>query len=37
MTKREKELYEIAETEFPGVALYWLPGNWLISVIEAMK
>ena len=28
MTKKEKELYESAENEYPGVNLYWLPSVW---------
>lgn len=29
MTREQKELYETAEANNPGVSLYWLPGLWL--------
>jgi len=38
MTRKEKELYESAESEYPGVNLYWLPGVWFShNMREAQK
>lgn len=38
MTRKEKELYESAEDDYPGVNLYWLPGVWFChNLREAQK
>jgi bestrophin-3 len=38
MTRQQKELYESAEVEHPGVNLYWLPGLWFCHDLrEAQK
>jgi hypothetical protein len=38
MTKNEKELYESAEAEYPGINLFWLPSLWFShNMREAQK
>jgi len=38
MTKKEKELYELAEAEYPEMDIYWLPGVWFAhNMREAQK
>lgn len=38
MTSKEKEMLETAETEYPGVNLFWLPSLWFAhNMREAQK
>lgn len=38
MTSKEKELFELAETEYPGMNLFWLPSLWFAqNMSEAQK
>ena len=38
MTRKEKELYELAEAEYPEMDIYWLPGVWFAhNMREAQK
>ena len=38
MTRHQKEVYESAQVDYPGVNLYWLPGLWFCHELrEAQK
>ena len=37
MTSKEKELFEAAEAEYPGMNLFWLPSLWFAHNLRAAQ